>query len=366
MGLKRRSSTSRRRGTAPRLRFFRCADSRRTRCGLPDWRSAQERVAHSLLCATTRDEFGIPYYWNIAPEYDATFAGHHAEARRAAEERALSQPPLRRRSIPPTNRVRLARKGISATQPAMYTFGGAVDPNRVSDDFYFVDLFASGRCRSATFSGRARRAGLGKINRAPYTLQRVQQYQTLQDPAAWCRRAYVCPARFGMTATCVESSTRHCRPVCLTAHDTLVEEARHARATRRIIFRLRHWILSSGGPECARFYAPDRAAPANPQAYSSAIAGATWTAASSSSAARRATARDRRRASSRPVVYVYVPYRNRIPIPIASMPRSRSCFSQLFYATLRRRRPVRRRQPTAPHFAHPECQWPGDAARPIG
>ena len=58
----------------PAAALFRCADSRRTRCRPSDWRSAQDGLLTPYYAQTsTRGfEFGIPY-WNIAPEYDATF-----------------------------------------------------------------------------------------------------------------------------------------------------------------------------------------------------------------------------------------------------------------------------------------------------
>ncbi len=140
-------------------------------------------------------ESGIPYYWNIAPEYDATITPAYMTKRGAFlrnEGRYLGRDykgDLRLEYMPNDEEIKRERHGVSWAHQGtpLPGMGLVVDYNRVSDNRYFVDLTSQVRQSSignlqqdayATYAGT-----LGSY--APYSAQaRVQRFQTLQDPLA--------------------------------------------------------------------------------------------------------------------------------------------------------------------------------------
>lgn len=156
-------------------------------------------------------EIGLPFYWNIAPEHDATItpvfmskrgeqlkthyryldATYFGEARveYLPEDRALGAP----------------RSGYSwqhehRFSPALLA---RLDLNRVSDDKYFVDLYSQVRQVSI---GNLQRDGYlqytGALAGTSYFLQgRVQRFQTLQDPLAPIVSPYHRVPQFNLAAT---------------------------------------------------------------------------------------------------------------------------------------------------------------------
>jgi LPS-assembly protein len=139
-------------------------------------------------------EFGIPYYWNIAPEYDATFTPVVMGKRGfqlKSEARYLGRPyggELRFEYLPDDHQTGTSREGVSWQHRHSFTPNtvALVDYNRVSDDFYFVDLAST--VKQVSVGNLPQDAYVihgGSLGRAPYTLQaRVQRFQTLQDPLA--------------------------------------------------------------------------------------------------------------------------------------------------------------------------------------
>jgi LPS-assembly protein len=139
-------------------------------------------------------EAGIPYYWNIAPEYDATITPSYMTKRGTflrTEGRYLNpayKGDLRLEYMPEDAELGRERHGISwnhtqTLAPAMNLF---VDYNRVSDDRYFVDL--TSQVRQSSIGNLQQDAYVtygGSLGIAPYSAQlRVQKFQTLQDPLA--------------------------------------------------------------------------------------------------------------------------------------------------------------------------------------
>lgn len=141
-------------------------------------------------------EVGIPYYWNIAPEFDATFTPVYMAKR---GEQLKTQGRYLQRSyageakfeyLPNDEEAGRSRQGVSwqHAQTLRPNLTAMVDYNRVSDDLYFVNLASQVKQVSqrtlpqdAFLTYGASGLGLG----AGSTVQaRVQKWQTLQDPLA--------------------------------------------------------------------------------------------------------------------------------------------------------------------------------------
>jgi LPS-assembly protein len=139
-------------------------------------------------------EFGVPYYWNIAPERDATLTpvymakrGVQLKTQARYLERNYSGE-LRLEYLPDDKVFEASRRGLSLQHTHTFTpqLTGQLDYNRVSDSRYFVDLASQVRQVSI---GNLQQDGYltynGNLGAYPYTAQaRVQKFQTLQDPLA--------------------------------------------------------------------------------------------------------------------------------------------------------------------------------------
>lgn len=180
----------------PRLRFFDTTILAAPFATFPLERRRKSGIlAPYYANSTTRGvEFGVPYYWNIAPEYDATITPIVMSNRGAMlknELRYLGRPysgENRFEYLPSDRAFGSSRWGISWQH--RHAFGpklaAQMDYNRVSDDLYFVDLASQVRQSSTgnlpqdfylTYSDSLRFGS--------YTAQaRVQRFQTLQDPNA--------------------------------------------------------------------------------------------------------------------------------------------------------------------------------------
>ncbi|MGQ0652363.1 MAG: LPS-assembly protein LptD [Betaproteobacteria bacterium] len=144
--------------------------------------------------STRGAEIGVPYYWNIAPERDATITPVYM-ARRGVQLKnhvrfmeADYAGEFRLEYLPDDRVFGQTREGMSLQHE--HAFGpnlrAQVDYNRVSDDRYFVDLASQVRqltTRNLPFDANLTYNGF--VGDAPYTAQaRVQRFQTLQDPLA--------------------------------------------------------------------------------------------------------------------------------------------------------------------------------------
>jgi LPS-assembly protein len=139
-------------------------------------------------------EFGIPYYWNIAPEADATFTPVYMRKRGVQlknELRYLERPyagELKFEYLPDDREFGDSREGVSWQHSHSFprSVVAQVDYNRVSDDRYFVDLGT--RVKQVSVGNLPQDLYVthsGALGRAPYSLQaRLQSFQTLQDPLA--------------------------------------------------------------------------------------------------------------------------------------------------------------------------------------
>jgi LPS-assembly protein len=139
-------------------------------------------------------EIGIPWYWNIAPERDATFTGVYMSKRgeqlktdfRYIDPRYGGE--LKVEDLPHDMSLGTERWGVSLQHQQQFTpqLHGALDFNRVSDDSYFVDLSSQVRQVSVTnLQADGNLTYTGTLDGFGYAaMARVQRFQTLQDPLA--------------------------------------------------------------------------------------------------------------------------------------------------------------------------------------
>jgi LPS-assembly protein len=236
-------------GTAryPRLRFF------DTTILASPWASfpLENRRKSGLLTpyyaqTSTRGlELGLPYYWNIAPESDATFTPVYMAKRgfqlknqaRYLERRYAGE--LKLEHLPDDKEAGRPRTGVSAQHAHTLPYGvhAQIDYNRVSDDRYFVDL-----------ASQVKQVSLGNLPqdgtltygsslgaKGSYSVQgRVQRFQTLQDPLAPIVPPYQRMPQLNLSATYNDIAGRldsllPAEYVRFT-HPTLIEAARVSAA----------------------------------------------------------------------------------------------------------------------------------------
>ncbi len=194
------------RATSPRLRFFDVPILGAPSASFPLENRRRSGVLAPYYAQSSQRGFevGVPFYWNIAPEYDDTITPVVMAKRgtqlknqfRYLNEKFTGE--LRLEYLPDDKEFHDSREGVSwqhshtffsRTPPgslAATSLTANIDYNRVSDDRYFVDL--ASQVRQVTI-GNLPQDGYVTYNGvaagAPYSLQaRVQRFQTLQDPLA--------------------------------------------------------------------------------------------------------------------------------------------------------------------------------------
>jgi LPS-assembly protein len=139
-------------------------------------------------------EVGLPYYWNIAPEQDATITPVYMGKRgpqlkgdyRYLDSKYLGE--IRLEWMPEDRVLKRARHGLSLVHEHRFlpNLTGRIELNNVSDQRYFVDLSSS--LRQVSITNLVRDAWLsysGAIGDQGYgVFARLQGFQTLQDPQA--------------------------------------------------------------------------------------------------------------------------------------------------------------------------------------
>jgi LPS-assembly protein len=135
-------------------------------------------------------EYTQPYYWNIAPQYDATLAPRFLSRRGVlmnTEFRYL-EPSFSgewRSEYLPNDRIRDEdRYGYSVQHRQNFDYGlsGYVNYQAVSDDFYFTDL--SDKIAVTSLTNLPQEVMLSYDGGWWNANARVQEFQTLQDPLA--------------------------------------------------------------------------------------------------------------------------------------------------------------------------------------
>ena len=137
-------------------------------------------------------EFSLPYYWNIASNFDATIAPREISKRgmQLNNEFRYLEPDyagVAQYEILSNDRLSGSTRTHSVLSHSQNLGGGlglAVNLNHVSDDAYFRDLSSSVAGTSQT---TLLRDGLLTYGTGAWSASaRVQSFQTLQDPAAQC------------------------------------------------------------------------------------------------------------------------------------------------------------------------------------
>lgn len=135
-------------------------------------------------------ELTVPFYWNIAPNMDATISPRMMAKRGTqynTEVRYLNYGyagQARVEYLPQDQITRTRRTGYSVLHNQVFGhgFSGSLDLNGVSDDTYFSDLSTK---VSAVSQGNLMRRGELQYRAAWWNASVVAQtYQTLQDPSA--------------------------------------------------------------------------------------------------------------------------------------------------------------------------------------
>lgn len=180
----------------PRLRFFDTTILASPWATFPlgDRRRSGILTPYYAQTSTRGFEFGLPYYWNIAPEYDATFTPVYMAKRGAqlkSQGRYLDRNfagEVKFEYLPDDKEFGDSREGVSLQHTHKFPRSTTlvIDYNRVSDDRYFVDLAT--QVKQLSVGNLPQDAHLthgGSFGRAPYSVQaRLQSFQTLQDPLA--------------------------------------------------------------------------------------------------------------------------------------------------------------------------------------
>ncbi len=185
-------------------------------------------------------EVGVPFYWNIAPEQDATLTPIYMSKRglqlktqyRYLDPKYSGE--LHYEHMPEDRLLNRSRSGFALLHDQRFSpqLTGKLDLNKVTDDRYFVDL--STHVRTISTGNLQRDAFLQYSDSAfggSYYLQgRLQRFQTLQDPLAPIVSPYhrVPQLNFGATRNDVADRFDLALPgeYVRFSHPTLVEGTR--------------------------------------------------------------------------------------------------------------------------------------------
>jgi LPS-assembly protein len=336
-------------GTAsgPRLRFFDTTILASPWAVFPlgDRRRSGLLTPYYAQTSSRGFETGIPYYWNIAPEYDATFTPVVMAKRGFQlknELRYLQRPytgQLKFEYLPDDREFGTSREGVSWQHRHTFPYNSVatIDYNRVSDDRYFTDLATS--VKQLTVGNLPQDAYVthsGALGRAPYSAQlRFQSFQTLQDPLAPIVPPYhrVPQLNLGVGYNDLAGVLDSMLPAEYVrfTHPTLVEGARTSFSpTVAAPILAPGWYLTPKAGLRYVTYDLTRGAPGQPEAPQLSL---PWASLDSGLIFERDTsmlgAGSTQTLEPR-LFYVYVPYRNQDAIPIFDTALADFNFAQLF------------------------------------
>jgi LPS-assembly protein len=336
-------------GTAsgPRLRFFDTTILASPWAVFPlgDRRRSGLLTPYYAQTSSRGFETGIPYYWNIAPEYDATFTPVFMAKRGYQlknQFRYLQRPftgELRFEYLPDDREFNDSREGVSWQHTHRFPRNtvAQVDYNRVSDDRYFTDLATSVKQLSVgNLPQDAHVTHSGALGRAPYSTQlRVQTFQTLQDPLAPIVPPYHRVPQFNFNVG--YNDLGRALDTALPAeyvrftHETLVEGARSSLSpTLAAPFLAPGWYVTPKVGLRYVSYSLERVAPGSPQAPEMT---APWASLDSGLVFERDTTsfgQGSTQTLEPRLFYVYIPYRNQDSFPIFDTALADFNFAQLF------------------------------------
>jgi LPS-assembly protein len=290
-------------------------------------------------------EFGMPYYWNIAPERDATFTPVYM-ARRGFQLKShyrYMQPQhageLRYEYLPHDPVFGRTRTGLAWLHNQNFAPGfiGAVDYNKVSDDRYFVDMASQVKQVSVgNLPQDAFIAKSGSVRDGNYFAQfRLQRFQTLQDPLAPIVPPYWRLPQLNASASYNDVGGTFDAAVpgefVRFVHDTLVEGSRVTFAPTVAAPRVAPgWYLRPKAGLRYTSYELDRTAPGDPAKPTVAI---PWLSVDSGLVFERSArwfGQSLTQTLEPRLFYVYVPYKNQDHIPLFDTTLADFNYAQLF------------------------------------
>jgi LPS-assembly protein len=291
-------------------------------------------------------EFGVPYYWNIAPERDATLTPVYMAKRGAqlkTDVRYLGRPyagELRYEYLPDDKVFGATRTGLSWQHSQTFApgFTGQVDYNKVSDDRYFVDL--ASQVKQVSVGNLPQDAFVTYTTGLPrggslFTQARVQKFQTLQDPAAPIVPPYhrvpqlTASASYNDVAGLLDTSVP--AEYVRFEHPTMVQGTRTSMSPTVAMPRISPgWYITPKAGLRYMAYDLDRPAEAGPHAPSASI---PWLSVDSGMTFERPSSLYGEKATQTlepRLFYVYVPFHNQDDIPIFDTTLADFNYPQLF------------------------------------
>jgi LPS-assembly protein len=336
------------RATYPRLRFFdhTIIASPYATFPLENRRRTGVLTPYYSQTSTRGLEFGIPFYWNIAPERDATFTPVYM-ARRGFQLknhfRYLERPfagELRYEYLPDDPVFGRPRTGLSWQHNQTFAPGtvGQVDYNKVSDERYFVDL--SSQVKQVSVGNLPQDAYVTRSGALPgagqYSSQfRMQRFQTLQDPLAPIVPPYHRLPQINGSATYNDVLGRFDTTVpgefVRFVHPTLVEGSRASLGPTISAPRVAPgWYVTPKAGLRYSSYQLDRSSEGEPANPSVAV---PWVSLDSGLVFERAAnwfGKSLTQTLEPRLFYVYVPYRNQDHIPLFDTTLADFNYPQLF------------------------------------
>jgi LPS-assembly protein len=334
---------------APRLRFFDTTIIASPWAVFPlgDRRRSGVLTPYYAQTSSRGLEFGIPYYWNIAPEYDATFTPVYMRKRGGqlkSQLRYLNEQPftgeLRFEYLPDDRLFGESRDGLSwqHTHNLGRNTVAQLDYNKVSDDRYFVDL--SSQVKQVSVGNLPQDGNVthnGAWGRAAYSMQaRVQKFQTLQDPLAPIVPPYhrVPQMNLGAGYNDIAGLVDGALPVEYVrfTHPTLVEGARGSTSPMLAApFLAPGWFVTpKAGMRAVGYSLTNNLAPGQTQSPNVSI---PWASLDSGLVFERDTTslgKGSTQTLEPRLYYVYVPYRNQDANPIFDTALADYNYAQLF------------------------------------
>jgi LPS-assembly protein len=334
---------------APRLRFFDTTIVASPWAVFPlgDRRRSGVLTPYYAQTSSRGLEFGIPYYWNIAPEYDATFTPVYMRKRGGqlkSQFRYLNEQPfngeMRFEYLPDDRLAGESREGVSwqHTHNLWRNTVAQLDYNKVSDDRYFVDL--SSQVKQVSVGNLPQDGNVthsGAWGRAAYSMQaRVQKFQTLQDPLAPIVPPYhrAPQVNLGASYNDIAGLVDSALPIEYVrfTHPTLVEGARSStNPTLAAPFLAPGWFVTpKAGLRAVGYSLTNNLAPGQTQSPNVSI---PWASLDSGLVFERETTSfgtGSTQTLEPRLFYVYVPYRNQDANPIFDTALADYNYAQLF------------------------------------